>query len=126
MQRCPMSLQKVLLAAETLELPPPTTTGIAIGSDIPPSHPAIIGTVGLGTKLRRGVHLARPSLDGRKRRGWKRCWKASLWGLLTGGPARFVGEARKRLGISGAFLRQRGWLARCRVSRGSLSCPPFI
>jgi hypothetical protein len=49
-----------------------------------------------------------------------------LWGLLTDGTARFVGEARKRLRLSGALLGRRGWLVYGRAGRGPVSCPPLI
>src|SRR5262249_34473763 len=64
-----LGLQKVLPATPPVELAPATTTGIAIGPNIPQPHPTIIGTVRLGTKLRRGVHLARSSLGGAERQG---------------------------------------------------------
>src|SRR5262245_43354929 len=127
MQRRVMGLQKVLLATQTLELAPATTAGITIGPKIAQPYPAIIRTVRLGTKLRRGVHLARPSLGGRPPHGRNtQGWKARLWGLLTGGTAGFVGEARKWLRVSGALVDRCGGLACCQAGRGSVSCPPFI
>jgi len=88
-----MGLQKVRLAAETLELAPRAAAGITISPNIPQLYPAIIGTARLGTELLRGVHLARPSLEGGEQR-WqgKRGWRARLWGLLTVGTAGFVGR----------------------------------
>src|SRR5262245_18853026 len=98
MQRRALGLQKILPAAQTLELAPATTTGIAIGPKIASPHPAIIDTVRRGTEVRRAVHLARPSLGGGKPRGRdKQSWRARLWSLLTGGTVRFAGEPSKRL-----------------------------
>src|SRR5262245_38873883 len=124
MQRSPRGLQKVLLAAETLELAPAPTAGIAISPNIPPPHPAIIGTAQRGTELRRGIHLARPSLGGgQQRRRDPRGRRARLRGQFTGGTGWFVGEASKRLGVAGALLEWRGWRACGRAGCGPASCP---
>src|SRR5215813_5324040 len=105
MQRCPMGLQKVFLAAETLELTPETTAGITIGPKIAQPHPTIIGTARLGTELLRGIHLARPSLCRGKQRGWDKLgWSAKLRGLLTSSTAGSVGGPGKGFGP-----RERCW-----------------
>src|SRR5262245_14872340 len=127
MQRSPRGLQKVLLAAPTLELAPAPTAGIAIGPNLPPPHPAIIGTARRGTELRRAVHLARPSLGGGKqRRRDTRGRRARLWGLLTRSTAGSVGEPGKRLGVAGGLGQWEGGLTCGRAGGGSTSCPPFI
>ena len=51
-------LQKVAATDAAQQLPPGTTTGMAIGTEIAPAHPAAIGTVGVGAEMRGGVHLA--------------------------------------------------------------------
>jgi hypothetical protein len=50
----------------------------------------------------------------------------SAWRLLTQGTAGFVGEARKRLGILGVLVEQRGRLAWGGADCGSIACPSLI
>jgi hypothetical protein len=126
MQQRAMGFQKVLLAAQTLELPPATAVGIAMGSQIAPSHPAIIDAARLGTELPRGVHVAWPSLRGGKQRGRKREGLGRCRHLLTDGTRGFVGEARKRRGVSGVPGKRRSELAGGRAGCDSGVCPPFI
>ena len=51
MEDRPEGLQKVAATDDAQQLPPGTTTGMAIGTEIAPAHPAAIGTVG-GQDLR--------------------------------------------------------------------------
>jgi len=51
-------LQKLATTHSTPQLPPGTATGMAIGAEIAPAHPATIGTVRVGAEVRRGVDLA--------------------------------------------------------------------
>jgi len=122
-----VGLQKVLLAAEALELAPAPPVGIPVSSQIAQPYPAIIGTVRLGTELRRGIHLARPSLGAGKPRGRDtQGWRARCWGLLTGGTVRSMGKPGKRLGAAGALEEQSGRLTWARAGGGATSCPPCI
>src|SRR5262249_52823188 len=106
---------------------PPPAAGVPIGANILQPHPAIIGTARLGTELRRGVYLARPS-RGRGKRRWrdKRNWGGRRSRLLAQGTGRFVGETSKRLGILGVLVEQRGRLAWGRADCDWGAYPLFI
>ena len=54
----PEGLQKIAATDDAQQLPPGTATGMAIGAEIAPAHPAAIGTVRVGAEMRGGVHLA--------------------------------------------------------------------
>src|SRR5438128_11572212 len=106
MQRGAMGLQHEVATGGAVQLPPGTATGMAIGTDIPAPHQAIIATVRIGAEVVRGVHLARAAA-----RGYDAGWRATgrlgsvLVGLLTGGTRGLAGEARKRLQLTGALGR---------------------
>ena len=58
MEDRPEGLQKVAATDDAQQLPPGTTTGMAIGTEIAPAHPAALGTVGVGAERGGGIHLA--------------------------------------------------------------------
>src|SRR5262249_49808272 len=51
MRGCAVSLLKVALTLDTIQLPRGTATGMAIGAEIAPAHPAAIGTVRIGAEM---------------------------------------------------------------------------
>ena len=51
-------LEKIAATDDTQQLPPGTATGMAIGAEIAPAHPAPIGTVRVRAEMRGGVDLA--------------------------------------------------------------------
>jgi hypothetical protein len=123
--RCPSSTsqhdmrrrtEKQFVALFTLQ-----STRIAISPDIPPPHPAIRGTAQCGTELRRGIHLARPALEGGKWRGRKWNRLDRHWPPLTGSTVGLVDKPREGLGVSGAWLERRGGLAGERAGHGSVA-----
>src|SRR5262249_31243946 len=98
------SLQKVAATDGAQQLPPGTATGMAIGTEIAPAHPAPIGTVWIRAEMGGGVHLtAAPP------RGHDAWWRrgGGLWaevaGVRTGVAMRLGGEARKGCGLTRAL-----------------------
>src|SRR5215813_1612686 len=51
-------LEKVATTSDAEQLAPGTATGMAVGTEIAPAHPAPIGTGRVGAKVHRGVDLA--------------------------------------------------------------------
>jgi hypothetical protein len=111
-------LEKRATTHDTQQLPPGTTTGMAIGTEIAPAHPATIGTVWVWAEMVPGVHLALAATGGGDPWRWRsrgndregrRC-------LLTRATLGFVGETGKRFRLAGAWaLWQAG---RCWSLRG--------
>src|SRR5262249_16577507 len=58
MKNCAKGLQKIAATGDAQQLPPGTATRMPIGAEIPPAHPAAIGTVGVGAEMRGGIHVA--------------------------------------------------------------------
>ena len=84
-------LEKIATTDHTQQLPPGTATGMAIGAEIAPAHPAPIGTVRVRAEMRRGVDLtAAPSRqdDARWRSGGG--VRAGGAGVLTGVAVRLL------------------------------------
>src|SRR5215813_6565298 len=52
-----MGLQEMPLATETHQLAPASAARMAIGADIPPAHPAMVRTGGMGAEVARGVDV---------------------------------------------------------------------
>src|SRR6266849_2366893 len=50
-------LKKIATTAATMELPPGATAGMAIRAEVAETSPAAIATIGVGTKMVRGVDL---------------------------------------------------------------------
>jgi hypothetical protein len=51
-------LEKIAATGDAQQLPPGPATGMAIGTEIAPAHPAPIGTVWVGAEMHGGVDLA--------------------------------------------------------------------
>src|SRR5262249_60169548 len=51
-------LEKGATTSDAEQLAPGPATGMAVGAEIAPAHPAPIGTVRVGAKVHRGVDLA--------------------------------------------------------------------
>src|SRR4030095_10716370 len=112
------------LARGTVQLPPGAAMGMAIGPQIVHPQPAAIVTLGVGTKVHRGVHGRGASVwwragIGPLRGGWRR-----LAGLsLTQGTGRLVRQTRERFGLGRTLALGRdgrGWCG----SRGRASPGP--
>src|SRR5262249_4756476 len=89
------------------------TAGMAIGTEIAPSHPALIRTVRMRAERLRGVDLARSASRG-DHAGWRGAGslRARHDSLCTGRAVGLVGEACKWLGLLGALTPRRdglGW-----------------
>jgi hypothetical protein len=64
-------LQKVAATDDAQQLSPGTAVRMAIGAEIPPAHPAPIGTGRVGAEMHGGVNLAAApprGYDARRRR----------------------------------------------------------
>jgi hypothetical protein len=64
-----MGLQEMPLAAQTHQLAPPPAVGMAVGADIPPAHPAVIRTRGLGAEVAGGIDVS-ATASGADHTGW--------------------------------------------------------
>ena len=51
-------LEKIAVTGDAQQLPPGAPIGMAIGTEIAPADPAVIGTVRVGAAMRGGVDLA--------------------------------------------------------------------
>jgi hypothetical protein len=65
-----MGLQEMPLAAQTHQLAPPPTIGMAIGAEIPPTHPAMIRTGGMGAEMPSGIDVP-AAASGEGQAGWR-------------------------------------------------------
>src|SRR5205809_2310794 len=63
-------LEEIAATGDAQQLPPGTTTRMAIGPEIAPADPAPIGTVWVGAAMRGGIHLAAASSHHDEARGW--------------------------------------------------------
>src|SRR5262249_54224982 len=108
-------------------LPPGAATRMPVGTEIAQPHPALIGAVGLGAEVERGVHLVRPSPRGHEA-GWRAPRRLGyvLVGLLTGGTRGLAGKARKRLRVAGALARWRQRLRWPLLLSGTLVWPGIM
>src|SRR2546427_2052553 len=105
--RCAVGLLEVAAAAGTMQLSPGATAGMTVGTNIAQPEPAAIATVGIGTEMARGVHLAAASARGDDGRGWGAGGlRARRGGVLTRVAMGLVGEARKGLRGTGVLA---GW-----------------
>jgi hypothetical protein len=96
---------RVFFREATQQLPPGTAIGMAIGAEIPPAHPATIGTVWVRAEMVPGVDLPLAATGGgdpwrgRSRgndREGRRC-------LRTRDTLGFVGETGKRFRLAEAW-----------------------
>src|SRR5262245_15755729 len=103
MEERAMRLQKVALARRAVELAPGAPTGMPVRAQIATPAPALIVTMAVRTEVHGGIDLTGPPVrrchrGGRyRRRRWRRRGLS-----LTQGTMRFVRQARKRVGCSGA------------------------
>src|SRR5262249_60234867 len=67
-------LKKLASTGATMELPPGATAGMAIRADVAETSPAAIATIGVGTKMVRGVDLTAVPPDGAE--PW---WRGAGW-----------------------------------------------
>jgi hypothetical protein len=125
-QRRAMGLLEIPVARHTLELPPRFTTGMAIGTDVAPSDPAIIGALAVGTELLLGVDCSPTSSREREPGRWS-C--RGLWagrdGVLTDVTAGLVEESGKGFRLFGAPLDWRGGRG-CQMARRESDPPPGL
>src|SRR5262249_13403114 len=108
----------------TQELPPGTATGMAIGAEIPPSRPTLVGTVRVRAAMVRGVDLTAASAchdDAWGRSGGG--LRAGVGWMLRGVVRRLRGEACKGGGLTLA-LGQWGCGLRCRRTHGGVVAGP--
>jgi hypothetical protein len=107
-------LREIPLARGALELAPGAATGMAIGPQVVQSQPTPVVTIGVRTKVPRGVHGPGATVRWGHGIGPYREQRSGLPGrLLTSGTRRLLGEARKRSGLGGALAAWHdafGWL----------------
>jgi hypothetical protein len=128
------ALQHALKAYDVLrlirrppQLPPGTTTWVAICTDIVQAAPASIGTVGMGTEVHRGIHLTWASLGKGHRCGWlRRGWRRGHSLLLAGGTIGLMGETWKRFGFGRALARCLGRPERFGARGGAVVGPHHV
>jgi hypothetical protein len=104
MQERAERLEKIATTDTTQQLSPGTATGMAIGPEIAPAHPATIGTVWVRAAMRGGAHLAAASPCGHDAR-WRGggCLWMEVAGMFTGVAVRLCGEARNGCGLTMAL-----------------------
>src|SRR5215471_16267304 len=111
-------LEKIVTTDHTQQLPPGTTIGMAIGTEIPPAHPASRGTVWIRAEMGGGVDLTSASPRGHDAR-WRGagCLRVGVAGVRTGVAVRLFREARTGCALTGA-LWYWGCGLRCRRAHG--------
>src|SRR6516162_2439110 len=116
--------EKIAATHDAQQLPPGTAIGMAIGVEIPPAHPAPVGTVRIGAEMACGVALAASPPGGHHARG-RGC--GCLWArgtaVLTGIAMRRGGEARKGGGLIMALGPWGCGLRWCRTHGGGVAWP---
>jgi hypothetical protein len=121
-----MSFLKVASAGKTLQLPPGSTTRMAVGTEITQADPALIRTVRMRTEMGRCVDITPPP-SGEGHAGWRgrRGLTAGLGDMFTCIAVGLVGEPRNGFRVAGALA---GWQRRL-GSRRATSGPaggPYI
>jgi hypothetical protein len=117
-------LEKVAAADHAQQLSPGTATGMAVGAEIAPAHPAPIGAVRVGAEMRGGIHLAAASSRHDDTRWWgcRGVWAGGTH-VCTGVAMGLGGEARKGFRLTTA-LGPWGWgLQRRWASGGRVAWP---
>src|SRR5215831_10644408 len=100
MKNCAVMLRKIPVTAEAVQLPPGAAIRMAIGAQIAPPPPAAIVTIGVGTKVHRGVHGPGASVRWRHGIGpWRGRWRRLASLSLTQGTVRLVRQTRERFGL---------------------------
>src|SRR4029434_2800952 len=111
-----MGFEEVALAGRAMQLPPGTTAGMAIRADVAETRPATIATIGVGTKMARGVDLTAAPPDGDEPEGWGAARLTAQGDVLrTGVTVGVTGEPGKRFGALRAFSGWRNRLCCCQV-----------
>jgi hypothetical protein len=97
--------EKIATTHYTQQLPPGTAIGMAMGPEIPPAHPAPIGTVRVRAEMVPGVHLALAATGGGDPWRWRSRGsdRGGRRGLRTRDTLGFVGETGKRFRLAGAW-----------------------
>jgi hypothetical protein len=107
---CPVKFGKIAVTRGAVQLSPGATTGMTIGPQVVQPSPAAIVTLGVGTKVPRGVHGTGTSVrwghgSGRHRRRW-----FAMRGIsFTQGTMGLFRQALKRLGLVGAVALGLSW-----------------
>src|SRR5215470_11902329 len=124
MKNRPVMLWKIALAPEAMKLPPGAAIGMAIRPQVMQPQPPAIVTIGVGTKVHRGVHRPGAAVRGEHGIGPSRSrWSRFAGLLVTQRTVRLVRQARKRLRLSGAFalgLHWHGWGGQTRLRPGDM------
>jgi len=96
---------------------------MAVSANIAPANPATIGTVGVGTEMRGGIHLAAAPPCGHDA-GWRGagCRWTEVAGIRTGGAMKLFGEACKGFALMMALWHW-GCGLWCRRARGEVIWP---
>ena len=89
------------MAAQTHQLPPAASIGMAIGADIAKADPAMICTRGMGAEMARGIDVA-VATSGEPHARWRRTGRLRVRPdvLLTQRAIRPESETRKWFGIA--------------------------
>src|SRR5215467_499936 len=121
-----MVLRKIAVARGAVQLPPRATTGMAIRPQVVQSPPAAIVTLGVGTKVPRGIYRPGAAVRRGHRLGWRRRRLGGMGGFaLTQGARRSLGQASKRLGFLGALASGGlGWHERLVRASGNVGPQP--
>src|SRR5262245_35342724 len=110
MEERAMGFQKVALAPEAVQLSPGTAAGMAIGPQVVQPQPPAIVTIGVGTKMPRGVHRPGAPVRWGPGIGRHRSRGGGMHGVaLTQSAVRPLREARQRFGLGGAFALRPRW-----------------
>src|SRR4029453_16961788 len=106
MQRRALGRKKVATTAATMELSPGATAGMAMRADVAETSPAARATIGVGTKMVRGVDLTAAPPEGDEP-WWRGAGRLMAPGdvLRTGVTVGLTGEPGKRLGDLRGFSR---------------------
>src|SRR5207344_3145088 len=98
------SLQEIATTDHTQQLPPGTATGMAVGAEMAPAHPAARGTIWVGAEVRGGIHLvaAPPRRHDARGRACGGLW-ARVGAVRTRIAVRLGGELRKGCGRTRAL-----------------------
>lgn len=104
--------EEIAAAAQAMELPSASSVGMTISADIAPVDPAVVGALGMRTKVAGGFNMA-PSPSGEGHPGWQRARRRRVGGgfrvaqLACG----LLGEASEgfRFAFCASWLWGRGW-----------------
>jgi hypothetical protein len=68
---CSDRLEEIPVTAQTHQLAPETPIGVAVGPEVTPIHPTIVGTGGMRAEVARGLNLS-GTTSGADHAGWRR------------------------------------------------------